>query len=289
MRKINKYKLIAATIVILVSVVSALLADKTHIPQRNDEELLVHFIDVGEADCSYIELPDGKTLLIDAGEVENGEQVAKYIKDRGAKKIDFLIGTHPHADHIGGLAHIIENFDIGKIYMPKVQQNSRVFENTILAVKDKNKTIISPKAGDVIYEKDDLKITVLSPQKSEYDSLNNYSIILKIVYKNNAFLFTGDAENEVLRDIKSDVSADVLKVAHHGSFSSGDEGFMERVDPSYAVIPVGKDNQYGHPHWEILALLDDMDVQVYRTDEDGTVVVSSDGNKINIAGLGAEK
>ncbi len=286
MRRINKYKLIGAVLVALIALASTYFTEKSKVPEMAEDEIFVHFIDVGEADCSFIELPDGKTMLIDAGEAENGEQVLKYIKDRKTKKIDFLVGTHPHADHIGGLRTIIEKLEIGKIYMPKVYHNSGVYEKLLTAIKEKGKTVSSPTAGEIIYENSGLTVMVLSSNDKEYNSLNDYSIVIKIDYKNTSFLFTGDAENEALSNIKGDVRADVLKVAHHGSYSSGDDAFMKRVKPRYAVIPVGKNNQYGHPHREILKLLEGLNTQVYRTDKDGTVIAASDGDKIEIYTLG---
>ncbi len=284
-----RYKIIAAVIVLITAIITAIGIDKPQLPNREGGVLSVHFIDVGEGDCAYIELPDGKNMLIDAGETEKGEDVSKYIKDRGAKRIDFVVGTHPHSDHIGGLAEIVKEFDIGKIYMPKVYQNSKALENVIIEAKAKGKKIISPMAGTAIFEDEELSVRVLSPRKMEYSSINDYSIVIKIVYKSKAFLFTGDAENAVLREIDDDVGADVLKVSHHGSDTSGDKAFMERVSPNYAIISVGEENQYNHPHKEILELLSTVNASIYRTDESGTIVVSSDGEKIEIVTLGGRK
>lgn len=289
----NKAKIIAILIVIIVAAVSSYFTKdekKTKtVPKSETGKLYVHFIDVGEADCTYIELPDGKTMLIDAGEVENGEEVVDYITDRGAEKIDFLVGTHPHSDHIGGLTEVVNSFDIGNVYMPKVSHNSAAYENVIEAVINKDITITSPMGGEVLYETDSLLIEVLSPNRVEYDNLNNYSIIIKLTYGGTSFLFTGDAENEALWEVTGDVSADVLKVAHHGSNTSSDADFMYRVSPRYAVISLGENNQYGHPHWELMELLSEINAKVYRTDEDGTVVITSNGENIDVNALGAKK
>lgn len=286
----NKYKIIAILIILVVAAVSSYFTKEEpteeNAPKREEGMLYVHFIDVGEADSTYIELPDGKTMLIDAGEVENGEEVANYIADRGTEKIDFLVGTHPHSDHIGGLATVVNSFDIGNVYMPKAYHSSAAYENVITAIKNKNMAIDSPMGGEIMYETDNLLIEVLSPNREEYDNLNNYSIVIKLTYGETSFLFTGDAEDEVLREITGDVSADVLKVAHHGSNTSSDADFMKRVSPRYAVIPVGENNQYGHPHWEVTELLAEVNAKVYRTDENGTVVVSSDGENIDITTWG---
>ncbi len=289
----NKYKIIAIIIVLAVAAISSYFtkdekAEKAA-PKREEGTLYVHFIDVGEADSTYIELPDGKTMLIDAGEVENGEDVAEYIEERGIEKIDFLVGTHPHSDHIGGFAAVVNSLDIGNVYMPKVSHNSAAYENVITAILDKNIKIDSPMGGEILYETDKILIEVLSPNRAEYDNLNNYSIIIKLTYGGTSFLFTGDAENEVLWEITGDVSADVLKVAHHGSNTSSDAEFMKRVSPRYAVISLGENNQYGHPHWEVMELLSEINAKVYRTDEDGTVVITSNGENIDVTTLGAKK
>lgn len=286
----HKYLIISVIMILTAFVVATVIGNKnSEAPDWESGTLAVHFIDVGQGDCSYIEFPDGKTMLIDAGEAEKGEKVAEYIKGRGAERIDFVIGTHPHSDHIGGLAQIITGFEIGEIYMPKVSHNTKAFEDVLLAVKNKNKTISSPMAGDVIHQSKNLSVTVLSPAQKEYDSLNNYSFIVKVVYKDKSFLFTGDAENEVLTTIKQDVNSDVLKVAHHGSSTSDDEEFMKRVSPEYAVISVGEGNRYGHPHREVKGLLESVNAKVYRTDQDGTIIFSTDGEDLDIITLGDEE
>ncbi len=247
-----------------------------------DGRLSVHFLDVGQGDSIFIELPDGKTMLIDAGENYYGNGIISYINECGYEKVDYLAATHPHADHIGSMAYIIRHMDIGEVFMPKVSANTKTYENLLEAVSDKGLKIKSAKAGLTIAENDDYKITVAAPSVIDSENLNNSSAVIKLSYKNNSFLFTGDAEKEELSKIKTDISADVLKVGHHGSKTSTYSEFLDKVNPKYAVISVGKNNDYGHPHKNTLKLLSNYGITVFRTDKDKTVVFASDGDEISV-------
>ncbi len=246
----------------------------------NTGNLIAHFLDVGQGDCTFIELPNGETMLIDASVSGLGEGIEDYIKNCGYTKIDYLVATHPHADHIGSMAYIVENMDIGKIYMPNVSTTTRTFENLLTAISEKGMKIQSAKAGMNIFNDGNLYIDILAPVEIVEDDLNNCSIVLKITYENNSFLFTGDAEKAEFETIYEDMSADVLKVPHHGSRTSTYKKFLERVNPQIAVISLGKDNEYGHPHKSTLKYLKEFGVTIYRTDKDATVIVTSDGNDI---------
>lgn len=247
-----------------------------------DGKLSVHFLDVGQGDSIFIELPDGKTMLIDAGENYYGNGIISYINDCGYSEVDYLAATHPHADHIGSMAYIVRHMDIGEVFMPKVSANTKTYENLLEAVSDKGLKIKSAKAGLTIAENDDYKITVAAPSVIDSENLNNSSAVIKLSYKNNSFLFTGDAEKEELSKIKTDISADVLKVGHHGSKTSTYKDFLDAVNPKYAVISVGKNNDYGHPHKNTLKLLSNYGITVFRTDKDKTVVFASNGDKISV-------
>lgn len=244
--------------------------------------LNVHFLDVGQGDSIFVELPDEKTMLIDAGENYHGEGIKNYIGDCGYSKIDYLVATHPHADHIGSMAYIVRNMDIGSVYMPKAAANTKTYENLLESISDKGLRVTSAKAGLTIAEESDYTINVAAPVTIDEDNLNNSSAVIKLTYKDNTFLFTGDAEKKELETITADISADVLKVGHHGSTTSTTEEFLNAVSPTYAVISVGEDNSYGHPHKETLALLEEFNCMVYRTDIDKTVVFSSDGKTISV-------
>lgn len=251
----------------------------------NDEVkklIQIHYIDVGQGDSIFIELPNKKAMLIDAGESSKGKVVANYITDLGYSKIDYIVGTHPHADHIGGLAHIINNFDIGDIYMPKIVSTSKTYENLINTISEKGLKITSAKAGMSIVSENDLNINIIGPNE-EYKDLNNSSVVIKIVYKDRKFLFMGDAETESEDDIMTtDVSADVIKVGHHGSDTSSGKTFVSEVNPKYAIIMVGNNNKYKHPYQIIIDRWTGVGAKVYRTDINGNIIVTSDGKSLDI-------
>ena len=249
------------------------------------DTLAVDFLDVGQGDSEFIRLPDGKCMLIDAGVSDSASKIASKISELGYEKIDYLIATHPHADHIGGMKRIVENFEIGEIYMPKASTNTKTFENLLQAISDKGLSINTAKAGKVLYESDDLKIEFLAPVSDSYKDLNNYSAVIRLQYGNNVFLFTGDAEElaegEILNAYsKSALKADVLKVGHHGSNTASSADFINSVLPKYAVIEVGEGNTYNHPHAEAINNLNAVGAEIFRTDLNGNITVVSD--KVNI-------
>ncbi|MGN0502776.1 MAG: ComEC/Rec2 family competence protein [Ruminococcus sp.] len=252
-------------------------------PSEPQKDMLnVHFLDIGQGDSIFIELPDEKTMLIDAGENYHGEGIKDYIGDCGYSRVDYLVATHPHADHIGSMPYIVRNMDIGSVYMPKAAANTKTYENLLESISDKGLKITSAKAGLTIAEESDYTINVVAPVTIDEDNLNNSSAVIKLTYKDNTFLFTGDAEEKELETINADISADVLKVGHHGSVTSTTEEFLNAVNPTYAVISAGEDNSYGHPHKETLDLLEEFNCKIYRTDIDKTVLFSSDGKTISV-------
>ncbi len=213
----------------------------------NSAKLTVHYIDVGQGDSEFLELPNGQTMLIDAGIPEEGPTVVNYIKGLGHSKIDYLIATHPHADHIGGMTDVVNSFSIGKFYMPKKTTTTKVFTDLIAALKSKNLGINVAKDGVSILKTGNLDIEMLAPVNITGDDLNQYSAVVKVTYGANRFLFMGDAGGPSEEQITADVSADVLKVGHHGSNTASTQAFLNKVHPKYAVIEVGKGNSYGHP------------------------------------------
>lgn len=243
-------------------------------------DLGVHFVDVGQADAIYIALPNGEDMLIDAGNNKDGETVVNYLKEQGVQRLDYLIGTHPHADHIGGMDTVIDAFEIGRIYMPNASASTRTFEDVLMAIDRKGYTVTKAKAGTMILDRSGLSIEILSPVQDWYQDLNDYSAVVRLTYLNKTFLFMGDAGVLPEREIAGDVTADVLKIGHHGSRTATSEAFLRRVHPAYAVICVGRGNSYGHPTQEVLDRLYWAQVWVYRTDVDGTVCFQSDGNNL---------
>lgn len=246
--------------------------------------LKIHYIDVGQGDGILIQTPMGKNIMIDTGTTESRHRVVLYLKNLGIKKIDILVGTHPHWDHIGGMADIINMFQIGKVYMPKVTNTTKTFIGTIIAIKNKGLTITTPVAGTYVDVEPDIKLQILAPCSASYERLNNYSIVLKLTYGRKSFLFAGDAETLSEREMISkgyNLSADVLKIGHHGSRTSTSSAFLKAVNPKYAVISVWKYNTFGLPSRNIMNKLKSAGVTVYRTDESGTIVCTCDGNTIN--------
>lgn len=258
------------------------------VPATISGTLTVHYIDVGQADSIFIELPSGQSMLIDAGNNADGNDVVKYIKGLGFNKIDYVIGTHPHEDHIGGMDVVIDSFAIGNIYMPKVSNNTQTFEDVLLSIQNKGLTVNTAKSGVSIIDEPGLKVSMIAPNRSGYEDLNDYSAVVKLVYKDASFLFMGDAEQVSESEIASDIDVDILKVGHHGSSSSTSTSFLNKTTPIYAVITVGEGNTYGHPTQETLNKLKNADITVYRTDLNGTIIISTDGNGYDIRTQRAE-
>lgn len=246
------------------------------------EDLKVHFLDVGQGDSIFIELPTNETILIDASIKDASNKIINYLREENVSKIDYVFATHPHSDHIGGMSAVIKAFDIGQIYMPKAVTTTKTYENLLLTIKDKNLKIKTAKAGNTIIDTDDLKLVVLAPNQDSYESLNNYSIVLKLTYKEKSFLFMGDAETLSEKEITGDIQADVLKVGHHGSRTSTSQAFLNKVNPSYAVISVGLNNDYKHPHQEVIDRLEKKNIKIYRTDQNGDIIFTTDGYNIDV-------
>ena len=287
----RKYSIVQVVLLlILTSISSSCTAKGSTYPeppsvQGTTNVLKVYFIDVGQGDSTFIQLADGKTILIDGGNKADATVIINYLHSLNISSIDYLIATHPHEDHIGSLPAIIKDFNIGNIYMPKASANTKIFENLLLSIKEKGYKINTAAAGVKIIDTKDLKLTILAPNSTEYKDVNNYSVVAKLIYKDTSFLFTGDAEDvsekEMLKQ-NDDLKADVIKIGHHGGRTSSTKDFLEEVAPKYAVISVGKDNDYGHPHKETMERLSSLNLKIFRTDEQGTIIVSSDGTTLSI-------
>ncbi|MGU8481380.1 ComEC/Rec2 family competence protein [Clostridium perfringens] len=244
----------------------------------------VTYLNVGQGDSELIQV-NGINMLIDAGTNAGANDLVKDLKNRGIKTIDIAIATHPHEDHIVGMDEVLENFDVKSFYAPKVAHTTKTYENMLKAVKNEGLKIKQIKEGTKIDLGKDTEVQVYSPVKSQYEELNNYSPVMKISYGQNSFMFTGDAESLVEKEIlneNKDLKADVLKLGHHGSHSSTSEEFLKAVDPSIAIVSCAKDNKYGHPHKETMSNLKKAGITVYETFRDGDITISSNGKKLDV-------
>lgn len=249
----------------------------------SDPRLRVIFLDVGQGASQLLISPSGRTMLIDGGNNNMEQSMLNYLKQYGVERIDLVIGTHPDADHIGGLDRVIDNHEIGAIYMPKIQANTKTFESLLESIRNKGLKVKTAQAGLELAWDDQVQVTMLAPVERIDDS-NNMSAVIKVSYGRTSFLLTGDAERESEKAMMSsgeDLQADVLLVGHHGSKSSTSLSFLKQVAPKYAVIQVG-DNSYGHPKQEILNRLSKQGIQVYRNDLQGTIEIVSDGQNYEI-------
>ena len=243
--------------------------------------LAVHFIDVGQGDSILAE-SDGHYMLIDAGENDQAGTVISYLKAQGVTKLDYVIGTHPHSDHIGGLDKVIDTFPVDKVILPPVEHTTKTFEDVLDSIASRGLKITKPTPGHS-YDLGDASFTILSPVKDYGSDLNNWSVGVRLTYGDNSFVMCGDAENQAEEDIIKNgavLKADVLKAGHHGSSTSTSDAFLKKVSPSWVVIQCGKGNSYGHPHKETMEKLKKAGCQVLRTDEEGTITAFSDGKTI---------
>lgn len=253
---------------------------KEKVEITEDNYLKVYFIDVGQADCILID-NNHEYALIDGGNTIDGKKLVKYFKDIGIKKFNYVIATHPHEDHIGGLNYIIYNFNIDHFIGTNIKTGFKSYDNMMNALERKNIKYEVPnindtfKVGELIF-----KVIYLDNNK---DDINSSSIVIEMNYKNNSFLFTGDtttdAEKKYLESLNE---IDVLKVSHHGSQYASSAQFLMKTKPKYAIISVGKDNEYGYPKQVVLDKLNELNTKVYRTDQLGTIILTSNGNDIEI-------
>lgn len=245
-----------------------------------DGILEVHYIDVGQGDCTLIKCGD-KSMLIDAGDNDKGTLIQNYLQKQGISRLDYVIATHPDSDHIGSMDVILYKFPCDTVIMTDVKRDTRTYRDVIKVIEDKQYKVTRPQVGDV-YKLGDAEFTILAPV-SEYKDVNNTSIGIRLTYGNNSFVFTGDGEGQAEKDILTNgmnLDCDVYKVAHHGSKDSTSKEFLNAMSPAYAVISCGADNSYGHPHSRVLKELSYRGIEVFRTDEDGTVIAVSDGSSI---------
>lgn len=252
--------------------------------QSTDNKLRVIFLDVGQGSSQLLISPSGKTMLVDAGNNDQEQNMIDYLQKYGVDRLDIIIGTHPDADHIGGLDRVIDQIEVGEIYMPRVQSNTKTFESLLQSISSKGLKVKNAKSGLILNWDEQVTVNMIAPVNTT-DDKNNMSAVIKVVYGNTSFLLTGDAERESEADMLSsgvDLQADVMLVGHHGSKSSTTAAFLKQVNPKFGVIQVG-DNSYGHPKQTILDRLNKAGVEVYRNDLQGTVEIDSDGQEYHIS------
>ena len=286
----SKQKLISILAVVVVAVISAVfgwIKSSVNKPEPVEGQCIVHYIDVGQGDCALIEC-GGEFVLIDAGENGNEEDVFAYLDTIGVEKLKYVIATHPHSDHMGGLAEVITEYEVESVIMPKLTRDqtptTKTYKDFLEAVSASGAKGIYSKVGET-YTVGDAEFTILGPTSDETDNLNDMSVVVKLVHGENSFLFTGDAEYDEEHDIldtSADLDCDVYKVGHHGSGTSSSYDLLNAVTPEICIISCGADNSYGHPHENAVERLENFTDEIYRTDLCGDIVVTSDGEKLEV-------
>lgn len=285
-------RLIATIICLSLIIISAGCTDSTETTSEqptpttvtpSSQNLTVHFLDVGQGDSILIEY-ENESMLIDAGESDQGEVVTSYLQEKGISTLDYVVATHPHSDHIGGMDDVLSNFQIEHFIDSGYPHTSKTYENTLITVAMKNIPFEVIKAGKTINFDPAVDIEVLNPASTYSDELNENSVVLKVTYGETSFLLMGDAgleSEERIMKAGYDVDSDILKVGHHASRSGSGEAFISAVSPEVSIIEVGARNDYKHPHAEILDRLQKTS-KVYRTDLDGTIIVTTDGSTYTV-------
>ena len=256
---------------------------QTEVINETSNNLKITYLDVGQADSILIE-ENNEYMLIDAGNNEDGPYLVNYFKSLGIEKFEYVIGTHAHEDHIGGMDDIIKNFSIGTFYMPEVLTTTKTFEDVLDALEEKQVAFNSPEI-DKSFTFADTTIETLYIDNNSKD-LNDSSIVLRLKHVTNTFLFTGDASTKVEKKLlDKNIQSDVLKLGHHGSSYSTSKAFWDKVNPTYAIISVGENNTYKHPQDEIIKRLENKNIKIYRTDESGSIVAESNGSNITFKNI----
>ena len=262
-------------------------SDKSHNPINLSKDELkgikLSYLDVGQADSILIQIGN-ENMLIDAGNNSDGEGLVEYLKEQDISSFKYVVGTHAHEDHVGGMDDIINNFNIEHFYMPDVISTTKTYEDILDALENKKVRYETPNIDDTFnLGEASIKVIYIG---NDNNNLNNTSIVLKLKFKNAEFLFMGDFEKDIEKTLlDKDIKADIIKIGHHGSDSSSSKDFIEKVNPSISIISVGKNNKYNHPKKSTIDLLNKVNSRILRTDELGTIIITSDGYKVNYYNL----
>ncbi|QQK07734.1 ComEC/Rec2 family competence protein [Miniphocaeibacter halophilus] len=282
MKKITKKKIISLIIALLITAFGGITVTE-NLADNVNSDLEVHFIDVGQGDSTLL-ISKGESILIDGGERHASSKVVSYIEKLGINKIDYVIATHPHSDHISGLIGVINKYEVKNIIRNEEEVDSKIYDSFVNAYESKNINTIIPKVGDS-FKFGEANFEILGPTAYNFDT-NNNSLAVKVNHGENSFLFTGDAEKleeSTLMYTGEEIDAKILHIGHHGSRKASSEEFLKEVNPEYGIISVGKDNMYGHPHKEALNRLEKHNIKTYRTDISGDIIIISDGEEILIS------
>lgn len=243
--------------------------------------LTLHFFDVGQGDATLVTTPAGENILIDGGPRASGQALCGYLDALGIRRLDRVIATHPHEDHIGGLVAVIPRYEIGEVVMPYYPATTKVYRDLLTAIDQKGLSITPAAQGMALGLDSQSAWQVLWPpedaESAAGDNPNNASVVLRITFGQDAVLLTGDAEKEVEAQLSGELASGLLKVGHHGSSTSTSAAFLKKVAPGFAVIMVGQDNSYNHPNAKVVQRLTQAGAQVLRTDEEGTITLQSQG------------
>ena len=291
MKKDTKQKAILGIVLLIIIILCAVYVqfngtntnNKYNDISINSEKLNIFYFNVGQADSTLIMHKD-KTILIDAGNDSDGEKILEFIEAKGIEQIDYLVGTHKHEDHIGGIADIVDNINVGKIIMPyNEKEESNFYIKVKNSIQENNLSIWQVNAKDIFNLSEEISFEILYADNTEPAEPNNASIVVQLKYGTQKYLFMGDAEETVeSKLVKEGIleDIDVLKVGHHGTRTSTDKNFINDINPKYSIISVGKNNRYGHPNKGVLENLNNS--KIYRTDQDGSIMFKIKNNKLKI-------
>ena len=287
-------KLIWIVVAMLLVLTGCTEVTETNTPAVAGKEMAVHFIDVGQGDSIFIQAPNGKTMLIDGGIKGAGKTVVEYLRAQGVTKLDYVVATHPDADHIGGLVSVLNSISIKEFIDSGKVHTSQTYEEMLTLINDKNIRYTVPTAGDTVALDPSVAVDVLASDEHASDN-NDASIVLRVTYQNISFLLMGDADHGIEKQLLqggNDVEATILKAGHHGSNTSSSAQFVQEVSPMATILSYGQDNKYGHPHKEVIDVLTQVGSDIYGTAESGTIVVTTDGVTYDInakqwTGIGA--